>query len=220
MAIAYNSGTYAANTSGTSLTFAFNNAAGDYIAVAGYNRSGTTSVTGITYNAQALTRITFKNGAAGTNDRAVDAWSRVSPATGSNNVVVTSSPSSVLRYSAMSYSGVDQTTPENGTNTGTAGSGSTSYSIAITTTVEDCWMISMSKDRDGLRTYTSTTSDTIRLNNDEGGSLIVDTGSSFAAGANTMTVTMSSVTGIGGIAWAIRPAAGDAVNTTNFFQMM
>lgn len=220
MAIAYDSGTFAANTTGTSLTFAFNNVAGDAVYAAGYNFAGTNTVTGVTYNAVALTQLANQNGAAGRNDRAVDAWRLVGPATGSNNIVVSSSSSTVMRYSATSYSGVDQTTPENGTTTGDSGGSATSYSVAITTTIDNCWMVSMSKDRNGGITYTSTTGDTIRLNADAGGSLYVDTGSAITpAGSNTMTVTMSSVNGIGGVAWAIRPAGTATVNG-NFLAFM
>lgn len=213
MAIAYDSGIYAQAASATSLTFAFNNAAGDCMYVMGYNNSGTNNITSVTYNGTNLTQIANQNGAAGRNDRAVDSWRLVAPATGSHNVVVTASASTVLRYSAASYSGVDQTTPENGTTTGDSGGTATSYSVAITTTADNCWMASMSKDRNGAKTYTSTTGDTIRLNTDAGGSLYVDTGAAITpAGSNTMTVTMASVDGIGGVAWAIRPAVASQVS--------
>ena len=216
MAIAYDSGTYAANTTGTSLTFAFNNVAGDVIYVAGYNFAGTNTVTGVTYAGGALVQVANQNGAAGRNDRAVDCWRRVAPATGSNNVVVSSSSSTVMRYSAISYSGVDQTTPENGTVLGDSGGSATSYSVAITTTADNCWMASISKDRNGNVTYTSTTGDTIRLNADVGGSMYMDTGNAITpAGLNTMTVTMSSVNGIGGVAWAIRPVVTFPIKTWN-----
>jgi len=220
MALAFDSGIYAQTSASSPLTFAFNNAAGNVVYVMGTdtNTPGASLVTGVTYGGVAMTKIGELDANASLNDRAITVWRLVGPATGSNNVVVTASAGNNFRFHALSYSGADQTTPENGTDTSTGTSVST-ISTDITTTIDNCWMVQFSKDQNGGRTYTSTTGDTIRLNADAGGHYVVDTGAAITpAGSNTMTSTMTSVNGIGAVAWAIRPSGG-AVNTTNFFYM-
>lgn len=214
MAISRGSSLFAQSATGTSLTFSFNNVSGDTVYVIGADRaSASSSVTGVTYGGISMTKVVELAGNASFNDRAITAWRLVNPPTGSNSVVVSSSVSSVLRFNAVSYIGVDQTTPENGTDTTTGGSGSTSISTDITTTVDNCWMVMFSKDQNGNRTYTNTTGDSIILNTDAGGQCITDTnGAITPAGANTITNTMSSVNGVGAIAFAIRPATAPVTN--------
>jgi hypothetical protein len=183
--------------------------------VFGHDRAtGATQVTGVTYSGVAMTKVVELDGTATTNDRAITMWRLVAPATGANNVVVTSSVSNNLRFASSSYTGVDQATPENGTDT-SVGTAVATISTDITTTAENCWMLQFSKDQNGNRTYTNTTGDNIRNNTDAGGHMFCDTDASFATGLNTITNTMTS-TSLGALAVAIRPVA-TATNTGAFF---
>lgn len=204
-AVAYDSGIYAQSVTATSLTFSFTNTAGNVIYVFGHDRSnGTSQVTGVTYAGSALTKIVELDGASTRNDRALTSWRRTAPATGANNVVVTSSVSNNLRFSAVSYSGVDATTPENGTDT-SFGQSITTLSTDITPTFTGCWHAHFSKDSSGGITYTNTTGDTVRLNTDAGGHVYVDTNGTITASVqNTVTNTMTS-TAIGALAWTVCP---------------
>jgi len=75
--------------------------------------SATTSVTGITYNGVALTRLGFHNDAGIT--RRVETWYLIGPASGTNAIAVTVNVSAAARTGivtgAMTFSGVDQTVP-------------------------------------------------------------------------------------------------------------
>jgi hypothetical protein len=211
MDIAFDSKSSVAATGGaTSLTFSFNNVAGDFVIVCGHDRTGNTSVvSGVTYGGNAMTKKVELAGNASFNDRAITLWVLTNPPTGSNNVVVTASSTQNMRFHAYSYTGVDQSTPDDGTDTSTGGSGSTSIATDITTATDGAWMIMFGKDQNGNRTYTNTTGDSIRLNADAGGHSVTDTGAAISpAGANTITNTMTSVNGIGAIAYAFKPAGG------------
>lgn len=219
MAIARDSELFAQTSASSPFTFAFNNVAGDALYVMGHDATGVpTILTGVTYAGVSMTKIAELPGNASFNDRAITLWRLVAPATGSNNIVVTAPGATNLRFDVVSYSGVHQSIPEDGTDT-TTGTTVTSISTDITTGVADCWMLQFSKDQNGTRTYTNTTGDSIRYNTDAGGHLIVDTNSSFAAGLNTITDTMTSVTGIGALAVAIRPVASAVSSSSNFLLM-
>lgn len=98
---------------GTSLTFAHTVAGSDtamWVGVTSFKSSGVADPTGITYAAAALTELAdFLGG--GANDNACSLWRKTAPATGSNNVVVTHGASHDITAMSVSYSGVDQTTP-------------------------------------------------------------------------------------------------------------
>ena len=77
------------------------------------NRADPTS---LTYAGAALSKIGSFLGGSG-NDNVCSLWVRAAPATGSNNVVVTHSQSHDITAMTVSYSGVDQTTPNDAVQT-------------------------------------------------------------------------------------------------------
>ena len=217
MAIAFDAKTAPSTTAGTPHTFSHTCTGTDrvlYVFGHDTNTAGPTIVTGVTYAGVAMTKVVELDANASFNDRAITMWRLVAPATGANNVVVSAAGANNLRFASSSYTGVDQTTPENGTDTSTGTSVAT-ISTDITTSVADCWMLQFSKDQNGNRTYTNSTGDNIRNNTDAGGHMFCDTDASFSAGLNTITNTMTS-TSLGALAVAIRPVAA-ATNTGNFF---
>ena len=204
-AIAFDSETLAQTITGTSLTFAHTTSGSDrLILIGGHDRSNTTtSVTGVTYATVATTKITDIRVPS---DRMITAWRLVAPATGANNVVVSSSDSTNLRFSALSYSGVDQTSPIDGNNTASDAATTTGLSVSITTTSDNCWMVMFLKDNNGGVTYSSSTGDALRLNTDGGGHCVGDTnGAITPAGANAMAVTSGTTSNRAVIAISIKP---------------
>lgn len=217
MAIAYDNGTYAQATTGTSLSFAFTVSGSDRILfVMGSDKSSAASVvTGITYNGVALTKITGLNGSGSANDRAISIWYLIAPATGSNNVVISASESVGLRFSAVSYNGVKQSSPIDVSDTSTA-TGSATISNDVTTSTDNDWAIQFIKDATGSLTYSSSTGDTMRLANDAGGHAIADTGSAITpAGSTTMTLGNGSSANIGGLMVAFSPSIPTNIKTVN-----
>src|SRR3989454_4121481 len=73
------------------------------------NRDGNKTITGVTYGGTALTRRGFQNGAG--NGNRVEIWSLTAPSPGTANVVVTLSGAVDVVGGAISFTGVNQTTP-------------------------------------------------------------------------------------------------------------
>jgi hypothetical protein len=103
------------------------------------NTSGSTNgkVTGVTYNSVAMTEgQTDLRDTASSNRIYTQLWYLAGPATGENTVSVTlTATTDEAKAGAMSFTGVDQTTPKDASN-GTNGSGTTP-SIAVTTVADN-----------------------------------------------------------------------------------
>lgn len=105
--------TASSDTTGTSLTYA-HSVAGSltclWVCTDSFRNPTSSDPTGITYAGAALTKLSNYLGGGG-NDNAITLWRRIAPTTGANNVVVTHSQSHDITAMSISYSGVDQTTP-------------------------------------------------------------------------------------------------------------
>lgn len=96
------------------------------------------TVSGVTYNAVAMTQVNTLALAGTTFDNGY-LFRLVAPATGANNIVVTASADTFIYAAATSYNNVDQTTPIDvqGTNSATA----TSLGLSLTTTKNNDWLV-------------------------------------------------------------------------------
>ena len=140
MALAVDSALYLGKTaSGTSLTTAFNNVAGDALTVGVRINSTSETVSGVTYSAVGMTKLAgspVTNAGGGARNYI---WYLIAPATGSNNVVVTTSGAVQIIAGAVSFSGADQTDMIGAENSATGTSATPS--VALTTTVTDSIVI-------------------------------------------------------------------------------
>lgn len=98
---------------GTSLTLSHTVGAGNNrILLVAYQAAGTAdTVTGITYGGQAMTKLISSiapDPISGPGQMAVGVYAMVAPASGANDVVITSSASTDIRGTAISYTGVEQ----------------------------------------------------------------------------------------------------------------
>lgn len=99
------------------------------------------SVTGITYNSVALTKLRADVSVSGTVRTEI--WYLVAPAAGAHSVAVTLNTASVSGSVASSYNNVDQTSPVDAQNGGTAvtGAGGGSASVSTTTVTNAAWLV-------------------------------------------------------------------------------
>lgn len=98
--------------SATSLTYSFTNTAGNLLIITcqGVFTSGASNITGVTYAGTAMTMIGGYDGSGGSGyNRYTYQFYLLAPATGANNVVVSSSPAGFIDCNTESYSGVKQT---------------------------------------------------------------------------------------------------------------
>jgi hypothetical protein len=191
MAIAFDSGTFVQSTTGTTLTFSHTTTGNQRILfVGGHDINGASSIiTGITYGGVAMTKINEVR--VGTDERWITLWYLLAPATGANNVIVTSSSSENLRFSALSYTGALQSGVPDASATASEGN-STTIATNLTTVKDNCWEIAIGKDDTGNRTWSSSTGDTMRLATDAGGQAWADTGAPITpAGSNDFDLAIT-----------------------------
>lgn len=117
-------------------------------------------------------------------------------------------------FSCASYTGFKQTTPLNTSNKG--GSSSTSsQSISVTTTVDNCWLIGFAYTGNTMSAGTGTT---LRGGSVAGILNVIDSnGPTTPAGSDSLVVTQTA-SFAGMIVAAFEPAASTA-DTTKFFYM-
>lgn len=107
--------------SATSLTYSFTNTAGNliYLSCQGNLTSAASNITGATYAGTATTILGGYDGSGGSGyNRYVYSFYLISPATGANNVIISSSPAGFIDCYTQSYSGVKTTGNPVQTDTG------------------------------------------------------------------------------------------------------
>lgn len=204
-AIAYDA-TSTGYANATSLTFSHTTSGSDrLLMVQLWTFPSGDTVSGITYNGTSLTKKGTKSADAGgyTNQ-----WSLVAPATGANNIVVSMS-SSQMFVTAASYTGVDQTTPHpDATVVGQTTSGTTHTTSAITTSVDQSWLVLAGRSPSYLPTATGDSY--MRRSNSASGDAgyTFDSNAGRSTGSNTMTVTTGGATVMYYVMSVIAPASG------------
>lgn len=193
MAIAFDAKTAATTNVLTSLTYSHTCTGSDRILfVTATGNQGPTATMSATYNGVSMTAIGPSIDSIGTGVPTY-VWYLVNPASGANNVVVTSSVIGIST-SAISYTGVAQTSPIDVSNTTAYNTTSTSYSKSVTTTTNNCWLLATVRCASG-QAMTAGANTTLRNQTEAvlfGGGLILDSGAAVATGSNTLTSTCTS----------------------------
>jgi len=132
MAVAFNSVNSGIADFTSSLSFALSTSGSDrLVTFATFVASNSINVTAATYDGVALTPVGSLSG----NGFTMEFFRLVAPATGSNTCSVTWSGSSSVSIGAMSWTGVDQTTPVSGFQSNL--SGTSSNSVTVSSSVGD-----------------------------------------------------------------------------------
>lgn len=222
MAIAFDSAASKSQDSSTTNTFAHTCAGSNRIILVGCMTTNGT-ITGVTYNGVSLTQA-IDNTTGGSTFNHIYLFYLIAPATGTNNVIVTSSGSGSVYAASASYTGVAQTSPIDGTSaTTTTTTGA--FSKSVTTSVANDWIIGYV----GAGNYSTSASNepaagsgTTRRATDPGtGSWysIFDGNGAVSAGANSLnydtTGYTSALFGINMV--GIKPVATATVNSGFFF---
>lgn len=126
----------ASSSGATSYTFSHTVSGSDtYLVVPVYEQGSGDTVSTVTFNGAAASFL--GKAKRNTADRNVYLYGLVAPDSGTHDVVVSRSGSSLAIFAgATSYNGVDQSTPTDGVDTDSGNS--TSVTSNITTTVDDC----------------------------------------------------------------------------------
>lgn len=190
MAIAFDAQTNPSYASGTTHTFAHTCTGSDRILFVLCWRRGGSAVSGVTYNGVAMTSLgTEILAGTGSGSQYLTMWYLANPATGANNVVVTSPTSTEHIDGAVSYTGASATGIPDAVNSLTATTQSNT-SATVTSSADNCWALMF------MRVDAATS---------------VSAGASTTRRAYTANFTASFDTNA-----ATTPAGAITVNTTHF----
>lgn len=212
MAIALDTSTHYQYTSydgTTSYTYSHTCSGTDRILWVGVTTHTTKTVNGVTYNGVSLTKAVDK-----TDGAYISLWYLIAPATGANNVVIsTTSGLGRMNSDCASYTGASQTGQPDATNTGgptTTGS----YSQALTTVANNSWSIANIIGTSGaVMTAGANTAILFNLEVTAFGNGLIHSGTNLTpAGSNPLAVTSSSQTFYSCIA-SFSPAGGGGGTT-------
>lgn len=206
MAIANDSFTNGAFTSGTTHTFSHTCSGTDRILyVHAFINTTTDRVTGVTYNGTSMTLLHKFSPAAG---RYLYVFALINPDTGANNVVISASASVAIGGNAVSYTGVSQTSQPEVTRTEIGSTNPDTYSI--TTTTDNSWAVLFTLGNNANPTA-STGSTFVGQNSVYGDADVFDSGGAITpAGSYSMTLSYSSTFTHGIVQVAMAPSAGAA----------
>lgn len=166
------------------------------------------TISGVTYDSVAMTRIKAKNHTA--SNEWIYIYALLNPSTGSNTVSVTKTASNVSYRGAVSYTGVDQS------QTLTAITGeSTTNSISLTSTVDNSAMFVWAQN--SVNTVGASTGSTLIDQNNGTGALESNALAITPAGSKTMNYTGTSNNSI---AFIFAPTAGSTFTPTPMMHML
>lgn len=133
----------------TSMTLSYTCTGTNLLLIVGVNANSTTDViTGVTYNAIAMTRA---NALINTAQGSTFIYYLVAPATGAHNIVVSASSATLGSIRATSYTGVGQTGfPDAQKTASQTGSTSSTFSTTITTVANNSWIYAIAASDHGV----------------------------------------------------------------------
>lgn len=154
---------------------------------------GTTGnlVTGVTYGGVSMTQVWSYSADGAWNG--CTAWYLANPASGSNNVVISTSSATHIMCQIASYTSVNQSTPVGASVTNWPTS-TTSFTQTVTTTVNNSWLVGLGKGRNGS-TITAGSNTFVRANVEIlfTGLYVIDSNSAQTpTGSKSMNVTSAS----------------------------
>lgn len=216
MAIALDSSNITSALTGPTLTFSHTCSGSNRILFVGaFAASATTeTITGVTYNSVAMTRIDFNNPQSNWE---LSLWYLIAPSTGAHNVVITASTTVVVIAGAsISYTGALQS----GVPDSSAKKTQSTTSITQSTTVvaSNCWVVGWGTTGNGSISAGSGMTSRGDIDSPQGSFESGDSNGTVATGAYSMTLTGGGSDSMGIIMASFAPAAS-TVNS-NFLSFM
>lgn len=170
--------------------------------------------TSATFDGNAMTVVKTEPPALGYSGCRV--YQVINPGTGSKTILFTFPSDDYWASGALSYSGVAQTSPVDADVSSIESSVSSPYTLTLTTTTPDCWLVGgMAINNTSSRSAGTNT--TLRQNFGSNQGNTIDSGAARSAGSNSLQMTYTSSPGSrSGIVIAIKPA----VTTPTVSQVM
>lgn len=184
MAIAFDTTSNPASTSSSPFTFSHTCSGTNRLLIVAVEGNVTTdTITGVTYAGVSMTKLDSVQMPA---NRWIYIYGLLAPATGANNVVITSTGTFIGACSA-SYTGVKQSgLPDAITHNTTTG---TSLSTSLSSLSDNAWALALISGSGGATTVS--TGQTVRVTDDDGVSIIDSNAVIHPAGSTTVTFTQA-----------------------------
>lgn len=168
------------------------------------------AITGITWNGTAMTKILATEAYRSGTEGRVELWYLIAPATGSNDLVVTSGATcDAIGAWAMALSGVAQTAPDASTSNNTGAGQDTVRSVTLTTAANNSWIITVPSNGHSASSMAFSSPQVERFDFKTAGTVIViggDTHAVATAGSATSTVTCGTLSRMSIVGAAFSPA--------------
>lgn len=148
MAIAQDATSSGVVNPGTSLTYSHTCTGSNLILFVGVRGTSTNgSITGVTYNGVAMTEVARVLETGGNIYNYL--FYLIAPATGTNNVVVSSNSNSLITAVSASFTGAKQSSQPDASGTN---SGASPLTTSLTSVADNCWGIMLAQDNNGSLT--------------------------------------------------------------------
>lgn len=194
MAITFDAATDGGNTTATSLTFSHtvtNAHANLYlvVGVVGDLTSGADDITTVKYAGVSMTQIAKVT--TGGSARNIYLYNLIAPATGANNVVISFTGSHYIAGISASYYNVGQNSQPDVSTTGFVNSGT--FSLSVTTTIDNDWTLLFAKPDGGAPTASVGTQRVVQSSGTNSNATFSDSNAVVhPAGSSTLTDTSTS----------------------------
>lgn len=214
MAIAVDAtGTKTGGTPGTSFIWSHTCTGSNLILFVGFNYGGAGITATVKYKGVSMTAVSGSpmDMTGGTR---LYLFYLVGPATGTNDVEITTSSSiGGVQARSVSYTGVSQTGQPDATNTNSS-TGGTTIAVNVTTIADNCWVVGFcNSDTDALSAGSGTT---LRNGGANAAHAMFDSGGVVhPAGVKTLNVTCGSTGDLAMIAASFKPVFVTSIKTIN-----
>lgn len=171
---------------GTSVTLSHTCTGSNLILFVGAAQASATATLTATYNGVSMTAIDLQNNVGGTTRSRL--FYLLNPATGANNIVVSSDVNADLYVAGCSYTGVNQSGQPDASNKNS--DNSSPYRVSVTSVADNCWMIMWLGDANHSAAITAEAGTTVRTSSFSSISALCDSGGVITpAGSKTLGVT-------------------------------
>lgn len=161
------------------------------------------NVSGITYNGVAMSRV--GTALESVSARRVYLYVLVGPATGANNVVITTSVTvDALAGHAVSHTGATQSGQPDSSNTNTA-TAATSVTGSTTVVASNCWLVCVTRNELGAASAGTGTTQRVSSANGLG---MFDSNATVGTGSQSLQATFGSATEWGIVIASFSPSVG------------
>lgn len=190
MPISYISGTAAAQAAAVTSPHTFTHgvsSTNEFLVVSFGVKTVASTGTAVTYSGVSLTKLSeLTNGTASR----YEIWYLKNPPTGNNTVSISTLAATKLAGSAISYGGVNTSTPWGAATSGLAATNNSTPNLNLTTTVANSWIHNFFEWGSSTPNWTSGTNNIVRIIDES-------TGNPNGSNADTVTSNLITSTGIG-----------------------